>query len=96
MERKPKILIVVKYNLSVLGHVPRERFEAKLREAIQEISEVDFTLAFEARTTGFVRTGEQVIVTGEGFSSNECEEFAEVIGNEILPDTFEKLARGEV
>ena len=96
MERQPKITIVITYNLSVLGHVPREKFEQKLREAIRELSEVDFTLAFDARTAGIIRTGEQVVVTGEGFSSHELGEFAEVIGNEIMPDTFEKLARGEV
>lgn len=96
MERQPKVTIVVTYNLSILGHVPRERFESKLREAIKEMAEVDFTLAFDARSHGIIRTGEQVVVTGEGFSSHDCEEFAEVIGNELMPDVFEKLARGEV
>lgn len=93
MHTADKATIVVTYNLSVLGPISRERFEAALREAIQEVAEVPFRLAFETTAIGFIPADEAVVVSGPGFDPQECDEFAREISSHILPETFRRLQR---
>ena len=93
MHQDQKVTIVVTYNTNVLGPIARDKFEASLREAIHEVAEVPFRLAFETTAIGFIPSDEAVVVSGPGFDPEECEAFAQEISGRILPETFRRLQR---
>ena len=87
-----EVAIVVAYNTSVLGAIPRERFEARLQKAVEAIASVPFSLSFKAQTIGFSPV--RVKVLAPGADPEEADQFAREIEQHIIPQAFNDLLQG--
>ena len=83
--------VMVTYYIGALGPIPRAAFEAELRQQIAlEADGLKFELFFNAKPgIGLVASNQQVRC--EDGDDGECRDWEEVIGNEILPEVFDRL-----